>query len=39
MKRTLRAGGHLPKSPVKVINYLLAAYIDPAIGLKQLQET
>lgn len=27
------------ESPVKVINYLLAAYIDPAIGLKQLQET
>ncbi len=27
------------ESPVKVINYLLAAYIDPAIGLKQLQES
>lgn len=26
-------------SPVKVINYLLAAYIDPAIGLTQLQKT
>ncbi len=25
-------------SPVKVINYLLAAYIDPPIGLQQLQE-
>lgn len=26
-----------PESPVKVINYLLAAYIEPAIGLKELQ--
>ena len=26
------------ESPVKVINYLLAAYIDPAIGLKQLRK-
>ncbi len=26
------------KSPVKVINYLLAAYIDPHIGLAQLQK-
>lgn len=25
------------ESPVKVINYLLAAYIDPPIGLTQLQ--
>ncbi len=24
--------------PVKVINYLLAGYIDPAIGLSRLQE-
>jgi GNAT superfamily N-acetyltransferase len=26
------------EAPVKVINYLLAAYIDPLIGLKNLQE-
>jgi len=25
-------------NPVKVINYLLAAYIEPAIELKRLQE-
>jgi GNAT superfamily N-acetyltransferase len=27
------------RSPVKVINYLLAAYIEPAIGLKQLRKS
>lgn len=27
-----------PNRPVKVINYLLAAYIDPAISLDELQE-
>tara|TARA_B100001245_G_scaffold97174_1_gene70539 strand:+ start:143 stop:445 length:303 start_codon:yes stop_codon:yes gene_type:complete len=26
------------ESPVKVVNYLLAAYIDPPIALKKLQE-
>jgi GNAT superfamily N-acetyltransferase/rRNA-processing protein FCF1 len=27
-----------PEKPVKVINYLLAAYIEPAISLKELQK-
>ena len=36
--RQLRAWEATTKKPVKVINYLLAAYIDPPIGLDKLRE-
>lgn len=37
-ERDLEAWQASPRNPVKVINYLLAAYIDPAVELRQLQE-
>lgn len=36
-EQDLEAWGASTASPVKVINYLLAAYIDPVLDLKQLQ--